>query len=216
MANASEHAYQEIRRLVASGRYVAGDRLREEELSAAIGVSRTPVREALRRLAAEGFVEFISNRGAHVAAWSASELTDIFELRAMLEGYVARRTAVSIDDGTIERLEELATEMESLLHRGSDGDPRSHIAKLNNEFHQIIIDSAGSNLLRSATNSIVQVALVYRTFRRYSLADIQRSMDHHRELIMALRARDGGWAEAVMRNHILAARHIFDRPEPDV
>jgi DNA-binding transcriptional MocR family regulator len=79
---AVERAYEAIRGGIFSGDHPAGSRLREEELAERIGVSRTPVREALRRLDAEGLVEFMPNRGAHVASWSEDDLREIFGLRA--------------------------------------------------------------------------------------------------------------------------------------
>ena len=210
MSTASHRAYQEIRRRISSGEYHAGLRLREEELSSVIGVSRTPIREALRRLDAEGVVVNVPNRGAHVASWSDSELTDIFEMRALLECYAAKRASVRMPTDSIEEMVGLADAMDACLEDLPADETYARIAELNNEFHQLIMVAAGSPLLRTLTTATVQVPLVHRTFQRYSRRGLERSFAHHRELIEAFRVRDGVWAESVMRSHILAARHIFD------
>ena len=208
MSKAVEAAYEAIRGAITSGDLPAGTRLREEDLSSRIGVSRTPVREALRRLAAEGIVEFLPNRGAHVASWTDTELEEIFELRSLLESHAAARAATRIDEGALDRLGELAQAMEARLDEPLE-ESSFEISKLNNEFHSIILEASDSRHLEIATQGVIQVALVHRTFRRYSPRDLARSFSHHRELIDALTARDSGWARSVMRSHILSARHIF-------
>lgn len=214
MPSAGDRAYRHIREQVTAGRYAAGDRLREEELSETIGVSRTPIREAIRRLAAEGLVEFLSHRGAHVASWSDEQLTEIFEFRALIEGHGAQRAAARISREALDRLEELATQMEDARASRAD-DAVEVISVANNEFHQLIVEHAGSEHLTSFFAKVVQIPLVHRTFRRYAPEHLARSFRQHRELVDALRARDPGWAEAVMRSHILSARHIFEEVNQD-
>ena len=173
-----------------------------------VGVSRTPVREALRRLAAEGIVEFLPNRGAHVASWTARELQEIFELRSLLEGHAAARAATRIDAEALDRLDELAGEMESRLDEPLQ-EASFEISKLNSEFHSMILEASGSRHLAIATQGVIQIALIHRTFMRYSSKALARSFSHHRELIDALTARDPGWAQSVMQSHILSASHIL-------
>ena len=209
MPSAAERAYERIRKEIAAGGYPAGSRLREEELSAALGMSRTPVREALRRLAAEGILEFSANRGAQVSSWTDVELHEIFDLRALVESYAAGRAATRMSDDDLEELDRLATEMEAI---GVDRELLDKRTLLNNQFHELLLSRSGSPQLVALTKSIVHVPLVQRTFERYSDQQIRRSSLQHRELVDACRARDAGWAEAVMRSHVLAARHIFDPP----
>jgi DNA-binding GntR family transcriptional regulator len=215
MSTASHRAYEEIRRRIFAGDYPAGVRLREDELSAAIGVSRTPIREALRRLDAEGIVVNVPNRGAHVASWTDAELNDIFEIRALLESYAARRAATRLTAAELDRLDELSDEMDAYLDKLPSDEHYARITRLNTEFHQLIMESAGSPLLGSLATSTIQIPLMHRTFRRYSRRALERSFDHHRELVEACRARDAVWAESIMRSHILSARHIFDSPATD-
>jgi len=202
-----ERAYEAIRNGIFSGEHPAGGRLREEELAERIGVSRTPVREALRRLDAEGLVEFMPNRGAHVASWSDEDLREIFALRALLEGFGARLAAARIDHETLARLGELCDAMDRALAEGGP-DHFERVAELNNRFHQGILAASGSKRLPVLVSSLMEAPLVYRTFRRYSAGQLARSMSHHRELLAALETGDGEWAGSVMRSHVLAARNI--------
>jgi DNA-binding GntR family transcriptional regulator len=202
MVRATQGAYEAIKRMLLDGSYQPGEKLSEEDLAQTVGVSRTPVREALRRLHAEGLVDWEANRGASVPAWNDQDLEEIFELRALLEGYGAELAAIRITPDEITRLRDLSADMERhAAVRDPDG-----VAVSNAEFHAIIL-SAGRNLRLSALlGAVVQTPLVNRTFRRYDDAAMARSMAHHRELIDAFESRDRAWAGSVMRAHILAAR----------
>lgn len=204
MAKAAEAAYSAIRDGILSGELARGQRLREEVLASRVGVSRTPVREALRRLDAEGLVEFTPNRGARVTAWSEQELDDLYDIRALLEGHGARLAATRVTDEQLDVLCELAAEMERLARRGSSA--ADELTTLNGLFHRAVAHASGSSQLESLVRSIIDVPLVHRTFQRYSPERLLASSFHHVELVQALQAHDGAWAEAVMRGHILAAR----------
>jgi DNA-binding GntR family transcriptional regulator len=210
---AVERAYEAIRNGIVSGEHPAGGRLREEELAERIGVSRTPVREALRRLDAEGLVDFMPNRGAHVAAWSDEDVRDIFALRALLESFGARLAAARIDREALAGLRALCDAMDQAL-AGAAPDHFQRVAELNSRFHQGILAASGSKRLPLLVASLVEAPLMYRTFRRYSSEQVTRSMSHHRELLAALEIGDGEWAESVMRSHVLAARNIHPAEGP--
>lgn len=213
--HASDHAYRLIRAQILSGERAGGDWLREGDLAEAIGVSRTPVREALRRLTAEGLVRYERNRGVQVAAWTAEDLDEIFSLRHVLEPWACRlaATEASVD---LEELDRLAHDMDEAA-RGAVADV-DRITALNNRFHQLVLDGSGNRRLGSVVASVVQVPLVWQTFSHYSEGDLRRSLAHHHELVAALTARDPEWAEAVMRSHVRAAwNSLRDRgasPEP--
>ncbi len=206
--NAVSRAYEGIRDAITGGDFMPGSRLKEEELADRIGVSRTPVREALRRLDAEGVVDFIPNQGAFVAAWSEKDLQEIFELRSILESHGADRAAQLITHAELAALEEVATRMESLV-QGPTIDRWDEITTLNREFHQIVLHAAANERLAGLLARIVEVPIVYRTYHHYSPAQLRRSLQHHRELIAALRARDSSWASSVMQSHIRAARNVM-------
>lgn len=202
---ATDRAYKAVRSGILDGVYSAGQPLREEELADAVGVSRTPIREALRRLDAEGFVEFLPHRGARVATWSEHDLDEIFQLRVQLEGYGARLAAAAITPQAVERLSHLTDSIEQAVSAG--GPERfTLITDLNNRFHQEILALGGNDRLTSVLSAVVQRALVARTFSLYLPHQLERSCHQHRELIEALAEHDADWAEAVMRAHLYAGR----------
>ncbi|EWT02559.1 GntR family transcriptional regulator [Intrasporangium oryzae NRRL B-24470] len=202
LRNASDDAYRLIRAQILSGERTGGDWLREGDLADSIGVSRTPVREALRRLTAEGLVRYQRNRGVQVTAWTAEDLDEIFSLRSVLEPWACRlaATSASVD---LEELARLAHDMDAAT-QGPVTDV-DQITELNNRFHWLILEGSRNRRLGSVVSSVVQVPLVWRTFSHYSESDLRRSLAHHHELVAAFAAGDPDWAESVMRSHVRAA-----------
>jgi DNA-binding GntR family transcriptional regulator len=210
MATAADHAYVSLRRSILAGEFEFGSRLGEVDLADALDISRTPVREALRRLSSEGIVEVSPHRGARVPEWTPTDLDDVYELRSLLESYGAARAAERIRADQLEYLDSMCTEMERLAATGPDRD-LDRLADVNAEFHAAILDAAGNYRLVSLMAAVVQVPLVLRTFHRYSEEALARSQNHHRELAAALGAGDSEWAASIMRSHILAARRTLLR-----
>jgi DNA-binding GntR family transcriptional regulator len=203
VGKAAETAYAMIRTRILSGDFSRGERLREEDLAQIAGVSRTPIREALRRLDAEGLVEFLPNRGASVTAWTEQELDSLYEARALIEGYAAGQAATRISSESLDQLSGLSRQMREL---GIGSDSADDMTRLNSEFHRIITAASGNSHLDSLVRGLTDAALVYRTFRHYTPARLLASKFHHDEIVTALQARDGAWASAMVRAHILAAR----------
>jgi DNA-binding GntR family transcriptional regulator len=196
---ATSLAYATIREQILSGEFIGGQRLREDELATMIGVSRTPVREALRSLAAEGLLRYEHNRGMRVESWTLKDLEEVHGLRSLLEPYATALAATSgqLDIVTLARL---ADEMDEAVYQ-----PRldiQRITDINNQFHDTILEGSGNQRLRMLVNSIVQVPTVRRTFAQYTSEDLRRSALHHRELVESLRSGDAVWAESVMRAHM--------------
>lgn len=214
MSNAVEKAYVEIRDAIHAGRFPPGTHLKEGELADLIGVSRTPIREALRRLNAEGSVRFMRNHGAFVADWSSAEVREIFELRAILEGYAAEKAAERASPEQLSHLRNLAEEMISLEATGTP-DALARIAEANGEFHRLITQAAGTQRLSNMMAQVVEVPLVLRTFHRYNPEALRRSLRHHLEIVSAFEVRDGAWAGSVMRSHIAAAWHAIEASTRD-
>ena len=204
---ATDRAYKLIRDAIAAGAYTFGEALPEEELASLAGVSRTPVREALRRLDAEGLVELAPNRGARVAGWSKHDVDEIFGLRVQLEGYSARLAALRASEDQLAGLTEIALMMEREV-AGVKPDRLERITDLNNRFHNGVLAAGGNRRLASVVGAVVQRSLVERTFRQYAPGELTRSCAHHREIIDALEAHDPDWAESVMRAHIYAGRSV--------
>ena len=210
MSKASAKAFEAIKAEIIAGRFEPGRRLKEDELTTLCDVSRTPVREALRRLANEGLVTLIPNQGAQVAAMGTAELADLYELRTLVEGYAAARAALRISAEDIQALTALAEQIEAAA--GAAGErPTDQVATANTTFHRIILRAAQSARLEAVAQIVIEAPLALRTLIRYSPAELDRSAFHHRELIAALEARDPAWARAVMSAHIRAAFQVLTR-----
>ena len=192
-------AYQSIRSGILSGEIEGGEWLREAELAVKLGVSRTPVREALSRLVADGLAFHEPNRGVRVGEWTLSDFNEIYDLRLLLESYGASMAATN-PATDVGHLRNLADEMSAIAK--SDAPNYARLTELNNLFHSAILNFSGNSKLASMLASIVQVPLVRLTFARYTREELLRSMNHHSELVDAFGARDAKWAEAVMRAHL--------------
>ncbi|OZG26145.1 GntR family transcriptional regulator [Williamsia sp. 1138] len=201
----ADRAYDVIRLQILNGTLQAGARIVEAELARDLNSSRTPVREALRRLEAEGLVEVLPHRGARVTGWTADDLREIYDLRSALEALAGDRAASLITPSDLVALDGLCDHMEEI---GSESNipARDHYSRLNNEFHEIIREASGSVRLVAMLHGVVGVPLIVRTFHLYQEADMHRSSMHHREIVSALRAGDGVWAGSVLRAHVLAAK----------
>jgi DNA-binding GntR family transcriptional regulator len=207
MSKASDHAYRFIRGEILAGLLEPGTQLREEQLADACGVSRTPVREALRRLETERFVRRNESQRTFVNQWSFEELEESFALRAMLEGHAASRAATRIGEAEIADLER---------HNQGIRDATSSAAldvgaflEHNRAFHDIVLAAAGSTNLAQLLSGLIEQPVVARTARQYDAAQLRRSIAEHDELLLAFRRRDPDWAEAVMQAHIRRAFHAY-------
>jgi DNA-binding GntR family transcriptional regulator len=207
---AVDKAYEAIRRGIIGGKFGPATRITEQEVVAVAGVSRTPAREALRRLHAEGLVELTPNQGAVVSEWSPADADEIFDLRAVLEAHGAARAARLATDEQIGVLGDLAGQQhgEALVRREGYLD---RIAALNSRFHNQLVEAANSPRLVRVLSSLLEASLIMKTFHHYTPDDLERSAAHHLELVRALTARDPDWAASVMRTHVLAAKRSLCR-----
>src|SRR5215831_7791897 len=202
--NASAAATELIREAILDGRLPPGQRLKEEELARELGISRTPVREALLVLQAEGLVDAAPNRGAVVRAHDAADLDDLYQLRALLEGYAARRAAGRIS------LEEIATLWTSCDRFDAiDGDDVRELVKENLLFHNAILDAAGSVRAAGMVRKVIELPLVYKSYIWYSPDQKRISAHYHRQISKALEAGDAERAELVMKEHVYEARDLL-------
>lgn len=203
MASTGEGAYEQVRQLIAGGELPAGSWLREATLAERFGVSRTPIREALNRLAAEGLVEISKNKGAQVVSFTPDDVAGLYDVRAGFEPHAALLAVPRMTDDDVRELAALSARMEEVVRAGR----LDELGALNAAFHGIFVDRCGNRHFATALQSLMRPAVVAHTFRQYTPEALQRSMNHHAELVAAAEARDGEWAEAIMRTHILAARN---------
>jgi DNA-binding GntR family transcriptional regulator len=205
---AADQAYRHLRSDIGDGTLAAGVRLGEAELADRYGLSRTPIRESLSRLEAEGLVEVLPHRGARVVDWGDVDVAAIYDLRALVEGYAARRAAMRISIPEIERLSGLCDEMEEITRTRGPGDAVlvKRVAELNMDLHGSVAVLAGQREISAMRNMIVVMPLLLRELNTFTASDLARSNRHHRELLEAFTARDPEWAAALMSSHIHAAK----------
>lgn len=206
----AERVLRELRALILGAELDPGSRLGEVELAERLGVSRTPVREALTRLAAEGLVEIVANRGARVATWTVSELEGVFDLRVSLEPQL---TAFAVPNATADDVAELDDLAHRMLDVGRPGPEQDldALVPLNRAFHDRLIALAAHPTLATALAAAIHPPIVRRNFHAYDEDSLCRSLAHHLEIVAAVRAGDPGWAHAVMTAHISNARAVMVR-----
>jgi DNA-binding GntR family transcriptional regulator len=204
--NASSVATELIRHAIIDGRLPPGRRLKEEELARELGISRTPVREALLMLQAEGLVDAAPNRGAAVRSHSAEDLNDLYQLRALLEGYSTRRAATRLADEAIRELRASCERFDALLDNEAE---MSELVDENLVFHRTILESSGSTRLVTMVRQVIELPLVYRSYIWYSPEQQRISAHYHSQITRALEDRDAERAELVMKEHIYEARDLL-------
>ncbi len=212
-------AYAALRERIASGGLGPGTWLREHTVATSLGLSRTPVREALRLLAAEGVVELVHNRGARVVSWSAEDIDEAYRLRALIEGYGAGLAAARADAACVAELRSLQERYEQALD-GQDPQPTSApmssapmtsapmtSAQCNDDFHAAVLAASGSARLPVLVAVVSSAPLVRRVLHSYDDDDRRRSVMAHRDVITAIANGDADLATSAMSSHILAARY---------
>ena len=207
MTAAVDTAYAALREKIFSGELAAGDRLKEREICAELDVSRTPVREALRRLQADGLVNIEPRRGGIVAGVSMSEAEEIYSLGILLEGFSAGLAAARATEDDIAGLEQIIAEMETVLAEDTPA-ARSRYLELDSSLHRSILTITGNRHLGRLVRQVVGLPVLIKAFTHYSYADLLQSLQQHRSIVRALAAGDAEWAEAAMRSHVLAGRAI--------
>lgn len=216
-SSAQRAAYQALRDRIGAGSLPPGAWLREAALAESLGMSRTPVREALRALAAEGVVEVVRHRGARVTPWTAEDIDEVYRLRALLEGYGARLAARAASPEDVGRLARLADAFEESLRAARPGGSFDAAVACNNDFHRAVLEASGSSRLGALLGVISSVPLVQQAFQHYTDDDRRRSVLQHRDVVTAIQRRDEDLAETAMRTHILAARysaaHVADESD---
>lgn len=194
-------AYLRLLDEIRHGALPPGTRLRETHIAERMGISRTPVREALHKLEAEGLVAHVPRQGLIVRVLDRGEVVELYEMRAVLEGTAARMAARAASEIELDELEALNAELALL--------PDAATAyELNRHFHATLLDAARNRYLVTASNALQKTLLILGPS---TLTDPDRAAEAVREhavLLEALRARDGDRSEAAMRAHIEAAHRV--------
>lgn len=193
---------EEIQRVILGGEYAPGDRINEKELALRFGISRGPVREALRSLEASGLIEQIPNRGVFVRRLTAAQAADIYDVRAFLFALAGRLLAIRATDEEIAALRGFVTTMDEAIAR----DDFETYVRENFALHEFIVAHAGNPVLANQYLSLIKQLRLYRT-RSLMLGDsMHESNKEHHEMVEAIAAHDPERAQAAHLNHVAAAK----------
>ncbi|WP_342641384.1 GntR family transcriptional regulator [Rhodoligotrophos ferricapiens] len=194
-----------LRRGILAGEFAPGQRLISREIIEQIGVSRGPLREAFRRLAAEGLIELTTNRGASVRRFSRDEIAEIFEIREMLEGLAAQLAAKKIDlRDNRRRFEEIWAPQASRKFTSSQ-----EFIEANRLLHRVIMEISGNAQLSKLIDQMALPVVMFQLRRLMSPEDVTKSMQEHIAIAEAILAGDGQRAEDAMRTHLRSSAARF-------
>ena len=199
----SDEVADDLRNRILTGALVAGEALRVEHLAAELGVSATPVREAMQILRSEGFLDLAPRRGFTVATLTSQDILQVFRARALISGELAALSAARIDEAKLRELEELQSVIirafRARLHRQVEAEVR--------RFHRLIDEGAEAPRLRWSLDALSR--FVPRHFYAHLEGDEEMTDVDHSELLVALRERDAVAARAVMERHVEASGRLL-------
>ncbi len=199
-----ERIVDTIREAIINGILKPGTKISEPELAERFGISRTPIREALRQLESEGFITVIPRKGAIVSKLSKKDVEDFYELKSILEGFAARKAVEKISDDDIEHMEHVNRQLEKLTKKG---DLR-RVYELHNEFHDTFLKACGNDKLYGIVQNLV------RQFQRFRMilsmpGKIEGSIEQHWEIIEAFKKRDADLVEELVRENALYGKSVL-------
>jgi len=198
-----EVIFNTIREAIILGELKPGERLMEVQLAEKMGVSRTPVREAIRKLELEGLVEMLPRKGAHVADLSVKDIMDVLEIRATLDGLASSLSASRITEEEIKELRHLLQQFENYIEKGST----QGVIKKDVEFHDIIYRSSRNEKLIQISNNLREQVQRFRVIYIKDYGSSRELVKEHADILNAIANRD---CEAAMK---FAQRHIKNQEE---
>jgi DNA-binding GntR family transcriptional regulator len=208
--NLSESAYNQIKDALCEGKIVPGDILSESQLAIDMGMSRTPVREALRALASEGWVEIKSGIGAYVKPLSTKDMEDLYEVRCLLETQAAKTAIYHITNEEIDTLEQRFQTLLAECQSGKLPDPKQ-FSDLDWELHELIIERCQNNYIKTIMHSNTSNMKRYQCLSAEALNDIPESIRQHLNILALLRNRDGEALFTALRQHLEWAAGFLKR-----
>ena len=193
-----------LRTAIASGHFKPGQRLIERELCEQIGVGRTSIREALRQLEAEGLVVTVPHRGPEVSSITYAEARQLYEVRALLEGFAGRSFA---EHGSDEAIEELRLAVERFA-KAAEGTDRADLVESKTRFYAVLMNGAANVFVKQSLTMLHNRITLLRLTSMTQTGRLQHSVAEIREIFEAIRLRDGDRAEASCKRHIEKAAEV--------
>lgn len=200
----ADQIFDQLEHDILIGKYPRGEVLTEMKLSETLGVSRTPVREALRRLEQEHIIEETS-RGAVVVGISLDDIIDMYEVRMQLEGIVAARTAKNITEDGLEKMRE-AIDLQKFYAEKTEGDNSDNIKNLDSQFHDLLFLYSGSKSFYDTLSPIHKKMIKYRKASVKVHSRAKQSVEEHEEIYRALENHDCEKASRLATQHVKNAR----------
>jgi GntR family transcriptional regulator of vanillate catabolism len=215
----TDRAILGIRDLVLRGDFEPGARLSETELAERLGVSRTPIRAALQRLEEEGLLELLHGSGYTVRRFTEADIYDAIEVRGTIEALAARMAAErGVSRIILDEMKECVTRMDEVLaHENLDVTHLSQYAAFNERFHSLMIDAAGSEMIRRALTRIV--SLPFASPNAFVLVQgkipgsfdiLKRAQAQHHDIVEAIEARSSARVEPLVKEHARIARRNLE------
>lgn len=197
----ADSVFEKIEADILSGKYRSGETFTESKLSELFGVSRTPIREAIRRLEQENLIN-ITTKGVEILGIEREDIEDIYEIRGRIEGLAAKKCAGCITDEELAKLSEIIDLQEFYTQKGLS----EKIRDTDSEFHEMIYSVCGSNIYLSVLSNLHKRIKKYRRLSIQNPDRAKKAVSEHREIYNALALRDGELAERLAAEHIANAR----------
>ena len=194
--------FQKIREDILNGVYKENEELRENTIAKALGVSRTPVREALRQLELEGLVKIIPNKGAFVTGISPQDVKDIYAIRSLLEGMCARWATEHISEEQLDELEEVILLSEFHIKK-AQGEKTQQVTELDGKFHEILYEASNSRILKHVLSDFHKYVRLARKASVAKESRAQKSIEEHKSILQAIKNKDADLAEALANQHMM-------------
>ncbi len=193
-----ELVFESLREAIISGWLPPGERLMEIQLAEEMGVSRTPVREAIRKLELEGLVLMIPRKGAYVSGVSLKEVSDVFEIRLALEGLAAELATNRITDEELENLERYLV----IIAEGIENKDLNKVIEMDTDFHTLLYQASRNERLSQIINNLREQIQRFRTTSLASPGRMQSALEEHSRLVEAISSRDSELARRLAQEHI--------------
>lgn len=193
-----ELVFETMREAIINGQLRPGERMMEIQLAEEMGVSRTPVREAIRKLELEGLVVMIPRKGAYVAGLSLKDIADVFEIRRALEGLAAELAADRITDQELENLERYLVKISEEIECGD----LNKVVEIDTDFHTLLYQASRNSKLTQIINNLREQIQRFRTTSLSLPGRMRVALDEHRKIVEAISSRDGELARKIAQEHI--------------
>lgn len=193
--------FERLREDILSGVYKEKEELREVSIGEELGVSRTPVREALRQLELEGLVKIIPNKGAYVTGITQADVRDIYRIRSVLEGLCARWATEHITEEQMTELEEILILAE--FHLKKNAKCAEQVSVLDGRFHKVLYEASNSRIMEHVLTDFHKYVKMARKMSVGSKSRAEKSVREHRQILEAIKRKDADMAETLANQHMM-------------